>query len=887
MTLSSSTRLGPYEIRAPLGAGGMGEVYRARDTRLDRTVAIKVLPSHLSGNDEFRQRFEREARAVSSLNHPHICTLYDVGHQDGIDYLVMEFIEGESLADRLAKGALPAEQVLRYAIQIADALDKAHRASIVHRDLKPGNIMLTKSGAKLLDFGLAKLQGSGSGLVSGLTSLPTERHSLTGEGTILGTFQYMAPEQLEGKEADHRSDIFAFGAVVYEMATGKKAFTGKSQASLISAIMASEPPSISTTQPMSPPGLDRVVKTCLAKDPDDRWQTAHDVMLELKWIVEGGSQTGAPAAAPALRKNRERLAWIAAALLGLGLLVSLPFTLAHFGHGPVDVRALRFDVPLPEKATLGSIALSPDGQRLAFVAADSLGKGVLYLRPLDSLNTQPLPGTDGASHPFWSPDSRFIGFFAQGKLKKIEAAGGPPQALCNAPQGRGGTWNRDGVIVFAPNPVDGLYRVSAAGGEPSPLTTPDQSRQETSDRWPQFLPDGRSFLYFTLSGAPATQGIYAGSLDSKETKRLLGTDSSAVYASPGYLLFRREGTLMAQAFDPKKLNLTGEPFSIAEHVGAGPYYTYLTISENGVLAYHSGDPAKTQLVWFDRGGKQLGVIGSPGDYFDPALSPDGKRIAFDSIDPQTSNRDLWVLELTRGTTSRLTVDPAGDWFPVWSPDSSRIVFSSGRGGIYDLYQKAASGAGSDGLLLKSSNSKFPIDWSMDGRFILYDSYDAKSKADIWVLPLEGDRQPFPFLQTEFNEQQARFSPNGKWVAYTSDESGTTQVYVQSFPISGSKWQVSTGGGDQPRWWRDGQELFYLAADGKLMTVAVKAETVFEAGITKPLFEMHSPTVAGIPFQNSYAVTADGQRFLVRSAMEQTTSTAITVLVNWTAELKRQ
>ncbi|MDQ3256192.1 MAG: hypothetical protein M3R15_20235, partial [Acidobacteriota bacterium] len=570
----------------------------------------------------------------------------------------------------------------------------------------------------------------------------------------------------------------------------------------------------------------------------------------------------------------------------VGLLALLPFALAHLRHAPPDERVFKTFILPPEKASLGGIALSPDGRRLAFSAVDGTGKRRLYLRPLDALAAQLLAGTDGAAHPFWSPDNRFIGFFADGKLKKVAASGGPPQTICNAPGGRGGAWNRDDVIIFTPDPNDGLYRVSAAGGEPSPLTTPDRSRLEGSHRWPQFLPDGRSFLYF-ITGPPESRGIYLGSLDSKETKRLLPTDSSAVYAPPGYLLFRRAGTLLAQAFDPQKLELTGEPFPLPEQVGvaAGTFYTYLTISQNGVLAYHTGNSEKAQLAWFDREGKQVGVTGSLGDYYNLALSPDGKRVAFDSVDPQTMNRDVWLLELARGTPMRFTFDPATDWFPVWSPDGSRIVFSSNRNGPTDLYQKGASGTGSDELLLKSSNAKVPTDWSPDGRFILYRSQDPQTKADIWVLPLEGDRQPFPLLQTEFNEQQARFSPNGKWIAYTSDESGTTQVYVQSFPAPGTKWQVSTGGGDQPRWRRDGRELFYLAADGKLMAVEVKTDGTFAAGVPKPLFEIHSPTVAG-PIAINYAATADGQRFVGRSAVEEASTTPITVIVNWAAEVKQ-
>ncbi len=886
MALTNGTRLGPYEILAPLGAGGMGEVYRARDTRLDRTVAIKVLPSHLSSNNELRQRFEREARAISNLSHPYICTLHDVGHQDGIDYLVMEFIEGETLADRLSKGALPTDQVLRYGIQISDALDKAHRAGIVHRDLKPGNIMLTKSGTKLLDFGLAKLHGGDPAIASSLTSLPTERHAITAEGAILGTFQYMAPEQLEGREVDARTDMFAFGAVVYEMATGKRAFTGRSQASLIGAILKDEPPAISTIQPMAPPALDRVVKKCLAKVPDDRWQSAHDLTDELKWIAEAGSQAGLPAPVPARLKRRERLAWIVlTVLLALALLVLLPFTVAHLRHGSVETLTSRFFVSAPEKLTLGTVTVSPDGRRLAFVARDAAGRSLLWVRPLDSLEAQPLAGTDNALHPFWSPDSRFIGFFAREKLKKVEVIGGPPITLCNVERGLGGAWNRDDVIIFAAYTTGGLSRVSASGGEPSPVTTLDSSRQEISHRFTQFLPDGRHFLYFARSAQPENSAIYVRALDQPQAKRIIRADTNVAYAPPGYLLFPREETLMAQAFDAASLELMGAPFRVAEQVGRGQTSeAFFSVSDNGVLVYQSGGTTKTQLVWVDRGGKQLGAPGPPGYYRQPALSPDEKRVAISRPDAQTGTLDVWLMDLERGISSRLTFDPANDLSPVWSPDGSRVVFASNRDGPLNLYQKLSSGAGSEEPILKSSDRKYPSDWSLDGRFILYLQNSPNTQWDLWVLPLFGDRQPIPFLQTKFNERRGVFSPDARWIAYDSDESGSYQVCVQSFP-PGSKWQISSEvgssseGGSSLHWRRDGKELFFLSANGKLMAVEVKASASgVEFSVPRPLFEAHSTV--------GYAVTADGQRFLLNTPVEESASAPITVVMNWTAELKR-
>ena len=886
MALSIGMRLGPYEILSQVGAGGMGEVYRAKDTRLDRTVAIKVLPEHLSSNSELRQRFEREARAISNLSHAHICTLHDVGHQDGIDYLVMEFIEGEPLADRIAKGALPTDQTLRYAIQIADALDIAHRAGIVHRDLKPDNIILTKAGAKLLDFGLAKLRGGDSANPSTLTSLPTERHPITGEGAILGTFQYMAPEQLEGREADARTDIFAFGAVVYEMATGKRAFTGRSQASLIGAILHTDPPSMSSLQPLTPPALERVIKTCLAKDPDDRWQTARDVGLQLQWIAEGGSQTGVTGPIVAHRKSRERLAWIVAGLLLLGILAVLPFVISHLRHAPVDTRPVRFLIPTPNRTSFGAFAISPDGRRLAFIAVDSSDKRRLWVRPLDSLTAQPLPETDGATYHFWSPDSRFIAFFAEGKLKKIDAAGGPPQTIATAQNTLGGAWNRDGVIIFAPSPDDGLYRVSAAGGEVTPLTTLDKAH-ESSHRWPQFLPDGRHFLYF--SRQVEKSGIYVGSLDSKETKRILDTDFNAMYAPQGYLLFVRESALMAQPFDASRLELTGEAFPVAEQVGlnTASRVSHFTVSESDVLVYESGgETANSQLAWYDRAGKQISTVGPPGNYFSIGLSPDEKRVAVERL--EKGSGDIWLIDMARNTPTRFTFDPARDLAPIWSPDGSRIVFGSVRNGPPDLYVKPASGSSNEELLLKTSHAKVPTDWSSDGKFILYSEINAKHKFDLWILPLEGDRTPKPFLQDDFDKSGAKFSPGGKWVAYYSDESGQYQVYVQPFPGPGGKYQVSTSGGSNPRWRRDGEELFYLAPDGKLMAVEVKVGSTFESGAAKPLFDTHVRGLvsAGLSSRDNYAMSSDGQRFLINDLTQISASTPMTVVLNWTAELKR-
>jgi len=631
MTLTTGSRLGPYEILTLIGAGGMGEVYKARDTRLDRMVAIKVLPSRLSLSQEARLRFDREAKAVSSLNHPHICTLHDVGQQEGVEFLVMEYLEGETLAARLEKGPLALDQVLRTAIEIASALDKAHRQGLIHRDLKPDNVMITKSGAKLLDFGLAKLQGleSGSTAAAGVSALATEGRNLTAEGTILGTFAYMAPEQLEGKEADARTDLFALGVLIHEMATGNRAFQGKSQASLISAIMSFDPQPISAVQPMSPPALDRLVKICIAKDPDERWQTAHDVMLQLTFIAEGGAQATSSASLAA-RRGRETLGWIVAGVL---LLAGLAAIAVYSPQSTPDVRVIRLSVSPPEGSTVESISLSPDGRRLAFVAMGPDGRTLLWLRPLDSYAAQPLVGTEGAAWPFWSPDNRSLGFFAEGKLKRIDAAGSLLQTLCDASDDpRGGTWNQDGIILFSPNFGSPLHQVSAGGGTSTPVTALDASQAETSHRWPSFLPDGRHFIYLMRSAQPDHRGIYVGSLDSKDARRLVSVESSAAYAAPGYLLFVRERTLMAQPFDATRFQISGDSFPVAEGVGSfgesGPTgYAPFSASGTGVLAHGSVAARMTQLVWFDRTGQLLGPIGPPGMYTEPALSPDGQRVA--------------------------------------------------------------------------------------------------------------------------------------------------------------------------------------------------------------------------------------------------------------------
>jgi eukaryotic-like serine/threonine-protein kinase len=877
MTLTAGTRIGSYEILSPLGAGGMGEVYKARDVRLERTVALKVLPEEFFEDPERVARLEREAKLLASLNHPNVAAIFAFEEISGRHLLTMEYLDGQTLADRLLNGSIPTEQFLRMSIEIAAALEAAHHAGIVHRDLKPGNIMLTKSGVKLLDFGLAKaasqpVRGSSS------TSLPTELpKSLTQQGTILGTFQYMAPEQLEGKEADPRSDIFAFGAVLYEMATGRKAFSGKSHAALISAILKDEPAPISTVAPMTPPALDRVVKTCLAKDPEDRFQTAHDIKLQLQWIAEGGSQVGLPAPVAQRRKSRERLAWglaaaasVAAAILGIGFV----------RRAPARPHLVRFEIANPEGITaIDAPRISPDGRHLAFNATDSSGKSRIWVRALNALAAQPLAGTEGTTRPFWSPDSRFLGFFAEGKLKKIEVSGGPAQKICDAPSGSDGSWSPEGVILFDGTQNDPIYRVSAAGGTPVVAVKTEASRKDTTVAWPEFLPDGRHFLYMATGQKAEDNAYRTGSLDSTESKALAPAQTLVTYAPPGYLLFVRDKTLVAQPFDAKALKTTGEPIPLAEHIGTDSVgLARFSVSRDGTLVYRTGESGD-KFVWVDRSGREGETVGDPGDYHNPAFAPGGDRLAFDLADPRSGKRDIWVRDLKRGVSSRFSFGAGGAFCPLWSPDGRRLVFTVG----VDLFEKVVEGQGEEKLLLKSDEVKFACDWTRDGRYIAFSSRGKETGWDIWVLPMSGEHKPVSFLKTQFAELRPVFSPDGRFLAYESNESGRAEVYVQSFPGPGGKWQISASGGVEPQWRADGKELYYRAPDQKLMAVEIQAGSGFSAGVPQPLF----PGRFDMSFRrNRFLPAADGRRFLTVAPLGREAMTPTTVVLNWYAELGR-
>ena len=880
MSLDPGTRFGPYEILGPLGAGGMGEVYRAKDTRLDRSVAIKVLPSDLAPSPEVRARFEREARAISALNHPHICTLYDVGHQDGTDFLVMEYLEGETLAARLERGPVPPAELLRIGVQMADALEKAHRAGLIHRDLKPGNVMLTKAGSKLLDFGLARAAGLAPA-PTGLSQSPTVSRPLTAEGTIVGTFQYMAPEVLEGTEADARSDIWGLGAVLYEMATGRKAFEGKSQASLIGAIMSQEPRPVADLQPLAPPGLDRTIRQCLAKDPDDRIQTAHDVRLQLEWLVEGGSQAGIPAPVAARRRSRERVTLgiaVASAAVAVAAIAWIVL------HRPAPPEILRFEYLPPRTVQfVDAPRVSPDGRFVAYNATDSTGVSRVWLRSMAGVSPQPLSGTDGASRPFWSPDSRHLAFFAGGKLKKVAVTGGPPVLICDAGTGADGSWGNKDVIVFDGAGADPLRRVAAGGGAVTVAALADSAAGERNVGWPEFLPDGRHFVYLATG---STAQLKLASLDAKETHVLFPCDSRAQYAAPGYLLFSRGGTLVAQGFDARAGKTRGDPVPVAEQVTTNAVGgADFSVSANGVLAYSGRGGQLGQLVKLDRAGRVQATLSGAADMLHPALSPDEQRVAVRMRDLQTRTRDIWVIDLARAVASRLTFEPSNENDPVWSPAGDRVAYDSEAPENPGIYARPSSGAGQSELLLASSDQPNAGDWSRDGAVLLYRVISPRTQSDIWVLPMTGERKPYPFLSGPYNEGQARISPDGRWVAYTSDESGREEVYVQSFPQAGGKWQVSTRGGSDPAWRGDGRELFYLSPDQQMMAMPVASSSAFQVTVPQPLFQAKVLLPTGP--RNHYAVTRDGQTFYVVSPMEGQSFGTTTVVMNWDAELRRK
>jgi eukaryotic-like serine/threonine-protein kinase len=881
--IAPGTRFGPYEVIAPIGAGGMGEVYRARDTRLNREVAIKVLPQHLAATPEVRARFEREARTASSLNHPNICVLYDIGREGETDYLVMELLDGETLGARLERGPLPAADLLRIGTQIADALDRAHRQGLVHRDLKPSNVMLTKSGAKLLDFGLARVTGLSS-QTSELSTSPTVTRALTAEGSIVGTFQYMSPEVLEGHEADARSDLWALGAMLFEMATGKRPFEGKSQASLIGAIMNTEPPAIGTLVPLAPPALERVVRACLAKDPDQRIQTAHDVKLQLQWIAEGGSQAGVPAPIAARRRDRERMAWWIAGVAGL-IAVGLGVMLWRGAAQPPH--ELRFDVGLPPSlSTLGPLTVSPDGLAAAFAASDTTGTAQLWLRTFDNPECRPLPGTQGATRPCWSPDSRSLAFFADNKLKKILISGGRPETVCEAPGGSDCSWGVGDVILFDGDGAHPTVRmVSAAGGEPHIAAAPDSSRHELAMNWPAFLPDGKHFLFIAQHNQSDESEVRLGALGSKQSLPVLRGESRVEYAPPGYLLFEREGALMAQKLDVGSGKLQGEPHTLVDRIGVnrGNGMPYFSSSKNGVLIFSQASNSLRHVEWVDRTGRTLEEVGSPGSHTNIALSPDGRMLATELNDASGQAVDLWVRDLTRGIASRFTTDPANDIWPMWSADSKRLYWTSNRRGKYSIFERDIEGVASDSLFYTGANNIGPSDASRDGNWIACMESDGSGNWDVLALPTHGAIKPVVIANSHFSEQRVRFSPDSRWVAYDSDQSGRNEVYVQAFPTPSAPVQISNQGGGDARWSADGKELYYRNSQQVIMAVDVKLGDRFEAGAPRQLFA--SPLLAQGLQVSRYIPSADGQKFLFSAPMHAEIASP-TIVFNWNAELKK-
>jgi serine/threonine protein kinase len=871
MPISPGDKLGPYEILAPIGAGGMGEVYRAKDTKLGREVAIKVLPAAFAQHPERLARFEREAKVLASLNHPNIAQIYGLEESSAGRALVIELVQGETL-----EGPVPLDTALQYAAQIASALDAAHEKGIIHRDLKPANIMLTPEGViKVLDFGLAAVTQSSRESQGDPNHSPTLTIGATQAGTIVGTAAYMSPEQARGKIVDRRADIWSFGVVLFEMLTGKRLYHGETVSDVLASVIKEEP----DWKPI-PPSVLKLLKACLEKDPKMRLQSIGD------WRYLLSEEQAVPQAIP----HASKMPWViaAAAVVGFAFLAAL-----HFHESPPVEQLARLQLPVPGSAQRNIFELSPDGRFLA--STEEKASGRLFVRPVDSLGAQALPGTEGARYPIWSPDGTAIAFFAQGKLKKIALTGGTPQVLCDVPDGHGGAWSEDGVILFSPSSRSGLQKVQAVGGIPVLVTTLGATGD--SHRYPIFLPGGRRFLYVASTDKPETSGVYAGSLEGGSPVRLLSEVSNVAFAPAiqwhsSYLLLRHENTLMAQLFDPQTLKLNGEMIPLATDVSSNgnTFHGAFSVSANGLLAYSTGDGvfgAPGNFVWMDRSGKRLSDIGTPGNVNFVSLSPDGKTVG--AIVVTDGHTDIWLGDTTRGLQTRFTfgVDSL-QAAPVWSPDGGRIAFSSRDPKVsrYQISIKPVSGAGQQVVYEAAAANVWPYDWSPDGKFLLFGQDLEKSKRDLWLLPLEGDRKPVPFLQTPFNETNPRFSPDGKWIAYASDESGGFQVYVQPFPATGAKFQLSIGGGDAPRWRGDGRELYYISANGKLVAVPVKIGATFEASPPIALFDTN--LASGLPLlsRSAYAPSPDGQRFLLNAPKEGAAASPITVVMHWQAGFKK-
>ena len=864
----------------------MGEVYRARDEKLNREVAIKVLPASLSQDEDRLHRFEQEAQAAGALNHPNILAVYDVGVHDGSPYVVSELLEGETLREFLEQRRPATRKAVDFATQLAQGLAAAHDKGIVHRDIKPDNIFITKDErVKILDFGLAKL-AQPTGEDAAQTEIAT-RKVRTDPGTVMGTVGYMSPEQVRGSAVDHRTDIFSFGTVLYEMLSGRRAFRGDSAIETLNAILKEEPAELSASNQNIGPSLERVVWHCLEKSPDRRFQAATDIAFALESLSGVATQPtqetviGFKSISPARTFGRERLVWLV--VCAILLVAASVLAIAFLTRTKPGGAAARLSLPLPEQTRgAGQIAVSPDGSRFVFVATTADNKRLLWVRSLDSLTAQPLPGTDGAFAPFWSPDSRQVGYFAGSKLYKIDAAGGRAQALCDVREYGGGAWSRAGQILFGD--PDGLQRVPETGGTPVLATKRDPN--EEAHRWPYFLPDGRHFLF--LGDAATTEGhhIRVGSLDSADTQVLFSAVSRIVYSPAGYLLFVSQGALVAQAFDAGKLKLSGEPMTVGEHIiDMGENHGFdFSVSDNGVLAYQTGN-SNSQLVWFDRSGKKLEAVGAPDSYASFVLSPDGQRVAVGLLDADGRQSDVWLLDLSHGgAKSRLTFAPSSEGDAVWSPDGTQLVITSNRdaGAHVHLYILPVNRPGEEKLLLNGDAEDVPMSWSADGQYILFERFLPATRPGVWMLPMNGQQEARPLLQSkDFTQDLAAFSPNGHLVAYNSDESGRGEVYVQTFP-PGARSAVSSGGGAFPKWRGDGKEIFYVTNDGKVMAAQIKSESPFQTDVPQQLFQTNIRFGPGFP----YAVTRDGSRFLINTPAEANNPAPLTVVLNWTAGLKK-
>lgn len=890
-----------YKILEKLGEGGMGVVYKAEDTTLDRSVALKFLPPSLQAGQAEKARFMQEAKAAAALNHPNICSVIAIDECDGNMFIVMEFVDGQTLREK--RGSITFKQAIDIGVQVADGLAAAHEKGIVHRDIKPENIMIRKDGiAQIMDFGLAKLRSGGSKITR-----------LTREGSTVGTAGYMSPEQVQGHDTDHRSDIFSYGVLLYELLTGLLPFRGVHETALAYEIVNVDPAPMSTMKPDIDPSLDAIVLDCLEKDPKERCQSIAEVARDLRRIKRESTRQKhsritasrpayspsatmsamAPEPAPAeVQKKSVLLPWIISGLLCIlaaGAIGYMLFLQPVIPPPPLPVTRAYILPPSRIEFNVsngGHLAVSPDGQKVAFVGTDTTGTNQLWVRPVESLTAVLLAGTERANHPFWSPDAKSLAFFAGGKLKKIDATGGPVVTICDAPDARGGAWNSAGIIVFSPNPLDALYKVSAAGGVPIAVTTLDTVNKIQSHRWPRFLPDGKHFIYTTQATTFGSENdvVRITSLDSTVDSALMLGNSNVEYAS-GYLLFHRQAMLMAQPFDTSTFRLTGDAVPIAEQLqyNDGRSRAIFSASKNGVLIYQTGEEQQSKFAFFDRAGNRLNVLDTKWPR-EGKLSHGGKYIAYRFFDLQNRQNDIWLYEISGGRSSRFTFDLANDASPFWSPHDDSVVFSSDRSGKANLYIKSANGTGTEQLLLKSDDGKWVSDWSTDGNYLTFTSFgNPKTKSDLWLLPMTGNRTPVPFLQTEFSEWGGSFSPDRKWIAYTSDESGRNEVYVRALDGTAGKWGISINGGNIFRWSRDGKTIFFVFARVAMAASVRVVQSAIVVDSVRTLFDFESRGISG----GLQSVGADGQTFLARVTESRQTSPPITLVVNWNEELKKK